>query len=42
MRGAVGVSPQFLKTKVMAENYIYAVAVILPICYILAMYFTTK
>jgi len=26
----------------MAETYIYAVAIILPIGYILAMYFTTK
>jgi len=26
----------------MAETYIYAVAIILPIVYILGMYFTTK
>jgi len=26
----------------MADTYIYAVAIILPIGYILAMYFTTK
>jgi len=35
--------PSNLKNiKVMAETYIYAVAIILPIGYILAMYFTTK
>jgi len=39
----VGVAPPISKNiKVMAETYIYAVAIILPIAYILAFYLTTK
>jgi len=41
-RGVVGTPLIEKNKKVMEENYIYILAILIPVCYVLAFYITTK